>query len=599
MLNKIHVSVPVLLRRRHVLLLLALLLFQFSSVAQRLQIGQSYKLSVYPPDGWITSASWSCSNPAIGIDDYGDGVCLVYPVQYFQGTATVECFFTYSYQTYYSGRPHTMVGYQTKYFSISCVAPSVSITPSQTTVKPGEKVHLKVNVSPVSSSKYPRVVWSYSNTYVASTCYDSYYFSLDNGYREIDVETYNAGTCTVTADIGGGLSASCEITVKNEEPTRISVSPPTATLAINETKQLSYSLTPSDASTSVTWSSSATSVATVSSSGLVTAKSSGTARITATTDNGLTASCDVTVCKPVPSSIKLSQSSLKLPVGDTKKLTYSVTPSNAIYTATWSSDATAVATVNSSGTVTAVAPGTARIKVLTDNGVSDQCVVTVPPLPESISIPTDITVGLNKNYQLSCVVSPQNAVAAYSWGSSDVKVAGVDQNGLVNARKVGTAVITVKSSNGLTASCQVTVPEPQYALVVWTNDGERSEYAFAEKPQVTMHNDYFTVSSLTTTVEYAAKDILRFTLEDKGILTGLDGVRIQEVNKAVIHLAPDHLLVSGCRPGSAVTIYSINGQIIESRKVDADGQQTFSLTSYVAGIYIIKTETINFKIIKR
>ncbi len=79
--------------------------------------------------------------------------------------------------------------------------------------------------------------------------------------------------------------------------TAVSVTPSSLTLASNKTSQLTCTVTPSDATNkNIKWSSSNNNVATVSSSGLVTSKSEGTAVITATSeDGGLKATCNVTV----------------------------------------------------------------------------------------------------------------------------------------------------------------------------------------------------------------------------------------------------------------------------------------------------------------
>lgn len=78
----------------------------------------------------------------------------------------------------------------------------------------------------------------------------------------------------------------------------VSVTPSTASVAVNATKKLSATVTPSDASDkTVTWKSDKTSVATVSTDGTVTGKSAGTANITATSTSNpdKTATCVVTV----------------------------------------------------------------------------------------------------------------------------------------------------------------------------------------------------------------------------------------------------------------------------------------------------------------
>ena len=78
-------------------------------------------------------------------------------------------------------------------------------------------------------------------------------------------------------------------------PTGISVYPSSKTIKVGDTFTVSYSLSPLNASTIVTWSSDDTSIATVSSSGMVTGQKVGTTYINATTSNGITSYCKVTV----------------------------------------------------------------------------------------------------------------------------------------------------------------------------------------------------------------------------------------------------------------------------------------------------------------
>ena len=84
------------------------------------------------------------------------------------------------------------------------------------------------------------------------------------------------------------------------EPTSVSLSKTSLTLDVGKSYTLTKTVSPSNAVTSYTWSSSNTSVATVDSNGKVTAKASGTATITVKTSNGKTATCKVTVNLPAP-----------------------------------------------------------------------------------------------------------------------------------------------------------------------------------------------------------------------------------------------------------------------------------------------------------
>jgi len=506
-------------------------------------------------------------------------------LKYFYGEKTITC--RYQYQ-WVKANGHYEVDWNTITYHISCNPVAVSLNKSEVSLRPGDTFQLSYSTTPYIKDFI--VNFSSSDENVATV-----------GLWDGLITAKGGGTCTITAVCNSGYKdPACKVTVVTEPPTDITIKPASATLAIGDTKQLTYSLTPSDAYTDVTWTTSSSSVATVSSSGYVTAKGVGTARITATTSNGLSSTCEVTVYKPVPSSIKLSENFLNIPVGNSETLTYSVSPSNAIYTTTWSSDNTAVATVNNSGTITAIAPGTAYVTVLTDNGYSDRCMVQVPPLPESIALPANIKMGLGKTYQLPLNVYPTDAISSYTWCSSDLTIASVNSNGIVTGRGVGTAVITVKSANGLVANCNVTVPTPQYVLVVWTTDGERMEFPFAEDPQVTIHDKVFTVSSQLTTMEFEANDNLRFTLEEKSNPTKINEINGNHVDEDVqMQMMSERLVLSSCKPGSKVSVYSLGGRIVENHRVGSDGQVAFSLAGYASGIYIIKIGKTNFKIIKK
>lgn len=169
---------------------------------------------------------------------------------------------------------------------------------------------------------------------------------------------------------------------------------------------------------------------------------------------------------PFPvTGVSLNQTSAVLPAGSTLTLTASVAPDNAgNKNVSWSSSNTAAAAVNSSGTVTAVAVGSAVITVTTeDGGYTAACAVTVTaPVVAVTGVTLNQTSAVlteGETLTLKATVSPANATnKSVSWSSSNTAVAAVDQYGRITAKKAGTAIITVTTKDGgKTASCKVTV----------------------------------------------------------------------------------------------------------------------------------------------
>lgn len=168
--------------------------------------------------------------------------------------------------------------------------------------------------------------------------------------------------------------------------TKITLNTSSVTLnGIGSTTTLRATVTPSNSSQSVSWSSSNNNVATVS-GGTVKAVGAGTATITAKSGSkSASASVKVvagsqpsTPTTVQPTGISLSSSSFTLTKkGETKKITATVSPSNATNKGvTWSSSNVSVATV-SGGTVTAKANGKTTITAKTSNGISKSLTVTV------------------------------------------------------------------------------------------------------------------------------------------------------------------------------------------------------------------------------
>lgn len=137
-------------------------------------------------------------------------------------------------------------------------------------------------------------------------------------------------------------------------------------------------------STSVRWSSSDSSKATVSNSGVVKAIKAGTVKITATAHDGIAKSVSTITIDKYPASIAISGSSSRT-VANGKTLKLTATPAKAVYeTVTWSSSNSSIATVSATGKIKGKAEGKATITVTAIGGATDKVKVKVVPGIESM-----------------------------------------------------------------------------------------------------------------------------------------------------------------------------------------------------------------------
>ena len=244
----------------------------------------------------------------------------------------------------------------------------------------------------------------------------------------------------------------------------------TAKIEVGKSVTLTYTVAPEDCADTVTWSSSDTSVATVSNGGdnvgQVTGVAAGEATITLQVGN-LMDTCTVTVVEGDTvevTGVTLNKNELTLTEGNSEKLVATVTPDNATdKTVTWTSNKTDVATVEN-GVVTAVGEGTATIKA-TAGGYEASCVVTVNPATVDVTgvtlDKTSATLYINgesgtNTVTLTATVTPDNATdKTVTWTSNKTDVATVE-NGVVTAVGEGTATITA-TAGGKSATCTVTV----------------------------------------------------------------------------------------------------------------------------------------------
>lgn len=243
---------------------------------------------------------------------------------------------------------------------------TVTVSPTSATIGVGGTVDLSATVSPDDAAD-KTITWSSNDTDIATV--DS---------KTGVVTGVAAGEVDIIATSSNGKTGKCELTVTAAVPvTSVTLNKTATTLLVDQTETLTATIAPDDATVkTVTWTSSDETVATVE-DGVVTAKKVGTATITATSNNGKTATCDVTVNPVVETGIAMNKTAANVKIGKTETLSVTFTPSNTTNkTITWTTSDPAVATV-AGGVVTAVAAGTATITATSANSKTATCTITV------------------------------------------------------------------------------------------------------------------------------------------------------------------------------------------------------------------------------
>ena len=343
-------------------------------------------------------------------------------------------------------------------YNFTLITTGINLDKPELTLNVNESSKYVAILSPYTIANNTSLTWKSSNPDVATV--DA------NGV----VTGISEGKATITVRNSNGLSASSEVTVTNINTPITNVSLNFSDLEIRKdsSQGLRATITPKETTDdkTLTWESSNPEVATVSSTGVVTARRPGNAIITVRTSNGLTDTCNITVISQI-TSVHLNLTAITLDEGVSQTLRATINPSDTTddTTLTWLSSNTNVATVDQEGNVTAVKEGVATITVTTVNGRRAECKITVNKPSENIPIEsvsldkTTLTLEEQEAETLVATINPSDTTddKTLTWKSSNPEVATVDNNGKVTAVKEGSATITVTTVNGKEATCTVTV----------------------------------------------------------------------------------------------------------------------------------------------
>jgi uncharacterized protein YjdB len=290
-----------------------------------------------------------------------------------------------------------------------------------------------------------------------------------------------AGSVTITAT-SEGVSATTTLTVQAVPINAVAISPQSSNLLVGQTVTLTAEVTDNTGSpipgATVTFSSNATGVATVTATGpltaTVTAVSAGQATITGTS-GGKTGSATIIVA-PVPvGSVTITPPSASVTLGGTVQLAATVkdTAGNVLSgrTVTWTSLSTSIATVSATGLVKSVGVGSTVISAMSggQTGLATVTVLQVPVGSVTISPKRDtITVSAQKQLSVTVIDSLGHPInnPTVAWTSTNNAVATVTSTGLVQGVTTGTAQIIAQSGTKADTNTTVVIQAPVASVTV-------------------------------------------------------------------------------------------------------------------------------------
>lgn len=337
---------------------------------------------------------------------------------------------------------------------------SIVLSRTDASLKVTESVTLTATVIPANASD-KSVIWSSDNNEIATVD--------ENGV--VTAHSIGEAVISATSVSNPEVNADCRVIVVPTPVTEIILNQTSVSIQEGATFEFEATILPETATNKdISWSSVNPEIASIDTTGVVTAHALGTTSINALAKDGsgISASATVNVIPTPADGIEIqTPPSTEFKVGETIALTAVVTPDDASdKSIVWASDNNGIATVGTTGIVTAVNVGTVNIKATNSAGISDEITLTViPTLAESISVlPSLLTLKVNESVALTVNINPVTTTdKGVVFASSNSEVATVDEEGRISALSLGETMITARTNDGsnLAATCSVTViPTP-------------------------------------------------------------------------------------------------------------------------------------------
>lgn len=136
----------------------------------------------------------------------------------------------------------------------------------------------------------------------------------------------------------------------------------------------------------------------------------------------------------------------------------------------------------------------------------------------------------------------------------------------------------------------------QDILRVHQKDGQYVDFLFEDEPAIYYSDSYLVINTAITEVQYPYASVAKFTFTD--VETKTEVIR-DDLKNPAFTLDNYAINITGAKAGGKVTVINSDGKPVETYRTDADGNAVFSISALPAGMYIINSENLTFKVLKK
>lgn len=327
-------------------------------------VGQTFEISVeiLPLDTTDKSVLWESSNPEV-VEVHENGTIIALNA----GSSIITA----------TSNSNPELHAECKINVSPVLVESITLDCSEKRLYVGDTFEIHADVYPYNAAD-KSLSWISDNPEVVS---------VDENGKVTAVSVGEAIISAKSVD-GSDVSAECKVTVDPVSASAVTLNVADMTLLVGQSDKLTATVSPENVTDkTITWASDNETIATVDENGLVTALGVGSATITASTENGLTATCEVTVLPVLVEAIILDPNTIQGIIGEKFVINASVLPENASNPhIDWESSNPNVASVDQDGNVEIIKDGSCRIIAYATDGsdVSAECFITGTSGIESI-----------------------------------------------------------------------------------------------------------------------------------------------------------------------------------------------------------------------